>query len=232
VTVKTSREMCELLIDHFFMVETQRMEGVPILNKALSVSAFGFEIFGDYRLGIMLTPWFMNLMLMPVNKEVIDIVEQEFGSTQHHALPSGPFAFIVGHEEELGPYLSCSLFSPVFDFEDQEAFEQTGQAVLDEILKPAEEKDPAQLDEAEQSEAEMRELWAGRLPEPLPQQEGQEGEGEGQSDAHEAGENPRRKLPTMSSPMSRRDVLRGLKAPPEQPERRPEGRSEKLKEPS
>ncbi|MCF6198476.1 MAG: [NiFe]-hydrogenase assembly chaperone HybE [Hyphomicrobiaceae bacterium] len=212
--------MCELLVEHYSMVETTRMDGVPILNNTLSVAAIGFEEFGDFRLGIMLTPWFMNLMLLPKNEEVIDTKEQKFGSTQHHALPSGQFAFIVGHEEELGPYLSCSLFSPVFEFEDQEAFEQTAQAVLGEVLTPAVEKSDEELDEDELAEVEMRELWAGRKPEPEPvvQEEGAEGSDPNAKDVKKEDERPVRKLPTMSSQMSRRDVLRGLKAPEDEPE--------------
>lgn len=209
--VETAEQMRELLTEHFTMVETTRMDGVPVVNKVLSVTALGFEEFGDYRLGVMLTPWFMNLMLMPLSEDVIDQKEHEYGATMHKSLPGGRFSFIVGHEEELGPYLSCSLFSPVFEFEDQTAFEETALAVLDEVMTPAQERGEEQLDEEELADVEMRELWAGRLPEAEPVEEKEK------PDDDETREPVPKKLPTLSSQMNRRDVLRGLRTPEEPP---------------
>ncbi len=218
--IETPEQMRELLTEHFIMVATTRMEGVPVVNKALSVTALGFEEFGDYRVGVMLTPWFMNLMLMPLKKDVIDPQKHKFGTVMQHVLPGGRFAFIVSHEEELGFYLSCSLFSPVSEFADQAAFEETAAAVLDEVMTPAQEKGEEELDEEELADAEMRELWTGRKPEPKPVDTDKETNVSGDEinpDAEKQEEGPRRKLPAMSSQMSRRDVLRGLRTLEELP---------------
>ena len=41
------------------------MAGVPMLNPALRVQAVGFRHWQSHWLGVLVTPWFMNLMLLP-----------------------------------------------------------------------------------------------------------------------------------------------------------------------
>lgn len=128
----------ECLEQAFQAIERERMQGMPILNPQLQVKAFGFKRWQQYRLGILLTPWFMNSLLVPQE------LEQTFqvGSKQIVNLPSGDYEFIVGHEAAVGFYLSCSLFSPVFEFENQAAAEATAEIALLNLLtleaKPAE----------------------------------------------------------------------------------------------
>ena len=42
-----------------------RMHDVPVLNTALSVQALGFLRYQQDWLGVLVTPWFMSLLLMP-----------------------------------------------------------------------------------------------------------------------------------------------------------------------
>lgn len=181
------REKIEIL---FREIETTRMEGVPILNKALSVAAFGFEPWLDYQLGVLLTPWFMNLMLVPLEPEKYAENPPQVGDKQMINVPAGQVEFIVGYEESLGYSLSCSLFSPVFEFENQQAAVETATAALKEILNDE--------CETEEDEADMRDIWAGRLPEP------DNGAGSDTADA-EAPEGQS----SLPRDVSRRDFLRG-----------------------
>ena len=48
---------------------------------------------------------------------------------------SGLFEFIVGEEENLGKYMSCSMFSPMFDFADHDAAVQTAEAIVAGMFK-------------------------------------------------------------------------------------------------
>jgi rubredoxin len=48
-----------------FRAVARRMEGLPIVNAALEVEAVGFAPWEGRWLGVMLTPWCMNLMLVP-----------------------------------------------------------------------------------------------------------------------------------------------------------------------
>ena len=111
-----------------------RMEGVPVMNTALHVAALGFEPLGADRLGALLTPWFLDLVILPGAAG-----DWARGEKVSRALPAGRVEFIVTRDEELGPLLMCSLFSPVFEFADQQAALDAAGAALAEIRKPAEE---------------------------------------------------------------------------------------------
>ena len=49
----------------FERVRRERMIDVPMLNPRLAVQAVGFRDWRGGWLGILITPWFMNLMLLP-----------------------------------------------------------------------------------------------------------------------------------------------------------------------
>lgn len=142
----------------FQEIENTRMDGVPMLNNKLSVAAIGFEQHGDFYLGILLTPWFMNLMLLPVDVEAYKENSPVVGEKTSIMLPAGLVEFIVGFEENIGYSLSCSLFSPLFEFEDQGAALETAKTALAEVLNintKIIDEDPG-----------MTQIWAGKLPEP------------------------------------------------------------------
>ena len=119
----------------FEAVRRERMEGVPMLNPTLEVEAVGFRPWREHWLGILITPWFMNVVLMPrVGAAWQAIGERE---TRHHVLPGGVFEFIGGREATLGDYQACSLFSPMFEFADQREARATALAALDALFDPA-----------------------------------------------------------------------------------------------
>lgn len=156
---QTASDICNKLVRLFTRIETEKMDGVPVLNKNLHVEAIGFDRQDAFHLGVLLTPWFMNLLLIPADQDSAIPEMAQVGSKHLHALPAGRFEFILAHEDELGKYLSCSLFSPVFEFADQTAAVETAQAVLQQVLCEADEtKNDDDDDEG------MREIWAGRLP--------------------------------------------------------------------
>ncbi len=216
----TAGQVREWLRDHYREVERTRMNGVPLLNRALAVEAVGFEIYEEFRLGVMLTPWFMNLLLLPLvageEEEKEPGAELKCGATHRQVLPGGTFEFIIGHEDGLGPVLSCSLFSPVFEFADQEAFVQTAQVVRERVRVPAEnsEQDRDAMDEEALADAQMHDIWAGRLPEAKERQNESKGNrGTAHTVTEKGEEGERRGTP---SKFSRRDFLRGLRAASDQ----------------
>lgn len=190
-----AQHTCETLISLYREVGETRMEGVPILNTALDVAAFGFDEFQEYRLGVLLTPWFMNLVLLPLEAEKYSENAPQVGEKLMVNLPAGKVEFIVGFEDLIGHSLSCSLFSPMFEFHDQEAAEQTAKAALDEVLNADA--------ETHEEEPDMVDVWEGRLPEPET------------VDPPEAEEVPSESPP---KPVNRRDFLRGGKAREAQPD--------------
>jgi len=108
------------------------MRGLPVLNPALRVRAVGFRRWGEHWLGVLVTPWFMNLVLMPRLPERWPAVGER--EMRHFVFPAGVFAFIAAHDAEIGPHLSCSLFSPMFEFTDAAAAEATAAAALQALF--------------------------------------------------------------------------------------------------
>ncbi len=47
-----------------FEAAAVRMRGLPIVNPALAVEAVGFAPWEGHWLGVMVTPWFINLTLL------------------------------------------------------------------------------------------------------------------------------------------------------------------------
>lgn len=112
----------------FAEIQATRMADVPVLNGALQVEAVSFMASGESWLGVLITPWFMNLMLLPRTADAWPGLVT--GQSVAHAFPSGVYDFVVGHEAALGRYQSCSLFSPMFEFPDQASARATAQAAL------------------------------------------------------------------------------------------------------
>ncbi len=106
-----------------------------MVNPALAVEAVGFRPWGEHWLGILITPWFMNLVLMPrVGAKWQPIGERE---TRHYVFPAGVFEFIGGRDPMLGDYQACSLFSPMFAFTAQPDARATAVAALEALFDPA-----------------------------------------------------------------------------------------------
>jgi len=175
----------------FRRIERERMQGLPILNPALRVRAVGFRSWQGHCLGVLITPWFMNLMLLP--SEGDDWQELRVGDKQLHQLPSGPYEFILGEETGVGRYQMCSLFSPVFEFADQETAEATAEAAMQALM------DPENRDSVSTHEREIERRWRG------------DPDAEAAADAAAPAEEP--PAPSLDErleqPLSRRDLLRG-----------------------
>jgi [NiFe] hydrogenase assembly HybE family chaperone len=119
----------------FDQVLRHQMQGLPVLNPALAVEAVGFRAWRAHWLGVLVTPWFMNLMLMPRIAEAWHAVGER--ESRPHVFPAGVFEFIGGHHPALGDYQACSLFSPMFDFTDQPTARATATAALEALFDSA-----------------------------------------------------------------------------------------------
>lgn len=114
-------------------IQLNRMDGIPILNDKLKVQAVGFRAWHEYVIGVLITPWFMNLMLLPTADT--DWSDLNVGHKRSYTFEAGSFEFIMGWEEALGKYMSCSMFSPMFDFANQDAAVQTAEAIVVGMFK-------------------------------------------------------------------------------------------------
>jgi [NiFe] hydrogenase assembly HybE family chaperone len=94
-----------------------RMEGLAFVNPALAVDAVGFAPWNGHWLGVLLTPWSMNLVLAPRDRAAWPDVAQ--GAKLRLRFPAGDYDFVGARDDDVGETLVCSLFSPVLEFEDQ-----------------------------------------------------------------------------------------------------------------
>jgi [NiFe] hydrogenase assembly HybE family chaperone len=131
----------------FAKIHAERMEGVPILNPRLEVEAVGTREWNGHWLAVLITPWFINLMLLPASQEQA-WSKLPLGSTMPHRFPSGRFDFLIGEESGIGRYQMCSLFSPVLEFADQEAARLAGQAALEALFDEDLDDSPAKSTKA------------------------------------------------------------------------------------
>ncbi|WP_172600018.1 [NiFe]-hydrogenase assembly chaperone HybE [Sulfuricystis multivorans] len=111
----------------FRRIQEERMAGLPFINPALSVAAVGFARHGaDWR-GVLLTPWGIQLLLLPA---VADWPVPPLLTRAFRQYPAGTFAFLPNHEKELGDYLACPLISDMHPFADQQTALATARACL------------------------------------------------------------------------------------------------------
>jgi len=116
----------------FRHIADTRMAGMAMVNPALTVEAVGFRLMGQDWVGVLITPWSMNLVCLPGPATVWE--ETASGTRRDLELPSGTYDFLTAHEAALGPYLTSSLFSPMFEFADMDQARAVATAVLDEVF--------------------------------------------------------------------------------------------------
>lgn len=118
-----------------FRAASSRMEGLSFVNRALAVEAIGFAPWQGHWLGVMLTPWFMNLILAPRDASAWQSPRQ--GETRCYRFPAGDYDFIGAADDIAGEYRMCSLFSPVLQFEDQETARLVAQLAREALFDAA-----------------------------------------------------------------------------------------------
>lgn len=148
----------------FRHIAETRMAGVPVMHPGLGVAMRGLRRHGAHHVGVLVTPWFMNLIFLPVTE---DDTARRVGTKAELALPSGLYEAIWSHEEALGGYWSVSLFSPMGDFADMAGAVATADATLELLFAGAEAPERADFYEAMVAPGAARDA-AQRLAEPAP----------------------------------------------------------------
>jgi [NiFe] hydrogenase assembly HybE family chaperone len=122
------------VVERYRFIHEERMQGLPFVNTALHVEAVGFCSFDEHQVGVLITPWFMNLVLL-LGSDIGSRLKQ--GSKSTLRFPSGPIEFTTAQDEVLGPYLTAVLFSSVAEFPDQYTAKVIALEVLQELFKAA-----------------------------------------------------------------------------------------------
>ncbi len=119
----------ELLEQVFSHIAATRMADVPILNPSLRVEAVNFREWEGRWIGVLVTPWMINLVLLPGENAPLESLRLD--EKQTWVFPSGAYEFMGLNEEMLGPCHICPLISPVMEF----ATHEEAVAVAGEIMQ-------------------------------------------------------------------------------------------------
>ncbi|MEL7028302.1 MAG: [NiFe]-hydrogenase assembly chaperone HybE [Pseudomonadota bacterium] len=119
------------------------MTGLPVHNDRLAVEMVGFREHEEGFVGVVVTPWCMNLTVIPSDPDAPP--PGALGSSRSIAFPSGSYSFIAGRLDGFGLVESCSLFSPMDEFQDVETVRAAAEAAMEGLYdapepKPAKEK--------------------------------------------------------------------------------------------
>ncbi|NOJ44843.1 [NiFe]-hydrogenase assembly chaperone HybE [Bradyrhizobium sp. WSM 1744] len=123
----------EMLAAAYRDIADRSMRDLPIFNEALSVEAIGFRAREGRVVGMMVTPWFMNV----VTRMRDGTSQSSPGTNLRLRLPAGDIEFTVSELAPVGSIASYSLFSPMFEFEDMASARATAEAVLAALMSPA-----------------------------------------------------------------------------------------------
>lgn len=129
----------------FREIHTAQMRGLPIVNDALAVKAVGFRRHGERWLGALVTPWFLNIVLLPGEGD--DWSGLVPGAKELIEFPSGRYEFVHANRKGVGAYKACSLFSPMFEFASILQATETASAALVSLFDPSIREDGAQTAE-------------------------------------------------------------------------------------
>ncbi|CAA7616620.1 Hydrogenase expression/formation protein hupT [Candidatus Terasakiella magnetica] len=127
----------------FHRIGEERMKDLGLYNHALQVEAVGFRPWNGWLAGVLVTPWFMNFVMLPIDP-ANGLGGAELGSRRRIDLPKGQVIFVVGEVEEVGYYLSYSIHSPMGEFPDHAKASTTAWATVGTFfMEPGEEPQKA-----------------------------------------------------------------------------------------
>jgi len=160
-------ERIHQLVKRFAHIGETAMRDLPIYNHALQVDAIGFKPMAAGWLGVLITPWFINVMLLPKQKQEATI---PLGEKVTHKLISGEHEFTVGEDDELGRYDFLTLASPTLKYKSHQAARDVAHKALAKLLTLPDEagtavpEQPVHFVTAEQKGKERRAFLRGLIP--------------------------------------------------------------------
>ena len=124
------------LVHRFTHIGETGMRDLPIYNHNLEVEAVGFELTENGWFGVLITPWFINAILLPEQKSA---ASGPLGEKLTHELASGEHVFNVGEDDEVGGYDFITLASPTLKYKSQQVAHDAAKKALTKLLTPADE---------------------------------------------------------------------------------------------
>ncbi|KRR28101.1 hypothetical protein CQ14_37150 [Bradyrhizobium lablabi] len=116
-------------------ITDRTMRHLPIFNDVLSIAAIDFRAREGRVVGMMVTPWFMNVVTLM--RDCTSQSSPSPGSNLRLRFPAGEIEFTVSEPAAVGLIASYSLFSPMFEFEHMASARATAEAGLAALMSPA-----------------------------------------------------------------------------------------------
>jgi [NiFe] hydrogenase assembly HybE family chaperone len=120
------------LTEHYCQLWQTQMRGLPFVNPALQVEAIGFVRHAGDWLGVVVTPWFLNLFLINGGGSLWGDIPA--GQRRYVALPCGALQFIADDDPVIGLYQYCPLIAPVTAIASMDEARQAAQDALGAAL--------------------------------------------------------------------------------------------------
>lgn len=119
-------------------VWNEQMAGLPFVNPALRVEAIGFRRADGDWVGVVITPWFINLFLLPGGGALWQDLAS--GEQRRVVFPAGELDFIADNNPDpqapITAFQYCPLIHPVQHLADQATARQAAEAVLRALFEP------------------------------------------------------------------------------------------------
>ena len=163
------------IAETFERIWREQMQGIPLLNPMLRVETLGFQEWQGRVIGIVITPWLMNLVMLPNEED--DWEGMELGDKQPHTFPSRSYKFMVNEIDGIGTCQTHSLYSPMHEFVNQDHAIAAAQSFLDTLMVERELTEEERVDEEllgrimrgeETPEVKVAEIDPTEAPEPAP----------------------------------------------------------------
>ena len=91
----------------------------PAVNPSLTCHAVAFSRYRGDWLGVLITPWFMDLFLLPGGGDLWGDIPA--GQRRYVELPGGTVPFTAADDPMIGPYQHSPLVAPVSTLPDMAA---------------------------------------------------------------------------------------------------------------
>ncbi|ABK44998.1 hypothetical protein Mmc1_2498 [Magnetococcus marinus MC-1] len=143
-----AQSLMQQLETTFTAIHKNQMQGIPLLNPMIRVEAVGFQRWQVGWLGVVITPWLMNLVYIPDDASALEAAP--LGDKQVHRFPERSYTMLVNDFAGVGRCWSFSIHSPMGEFPAHDAAVARAEAFLALLLTPQQGEEPQDdaLDEA------------------------------------------------------------------------------------
>ena len=186
----------------FNQIYLENMQDIPVINDKLKVTAIGFQQYEELYIGVVVTPWFMNIIILPIESNCwVHLPEL---SQHSFTFPSGQYTFVVGKDKQLGTYQMCSLFSPMFEFANNETALETATIAIRELMNED------NIENSDIDSAQIERIWNGEENMPEVFEDKTDNKQKATEERKQEDETPAENLTeNIKRPISRRSMLSG-----------------------